>query len=70
MDYFHAFYNDKKELFQLFIPQNNINLESAYKEVENIKHHLELKYKKNYKIYPNRNLPKNFNIITLPTQKI
>jgi hypothetical protein len=65
-----AYYNDNKEIFQLFIPQTNVNLEVAYQEVENIKHHLELKYKKSYKIYPNKNLPKNFNIITLPTQKV
>lgn len=65
-----AYYNDKKELFQLFIPKTNLDLEASYKEVENIKHHLELKSKKSYKIYPNKNLPKNFNIITLPTQKV
>lgn len=65
-----AYYNEKKEIFQLFIPQTNLDLEVSYKEVENIKHHLELKYKKSYKIYPNKNLPKNFNIITLPIQKV
>lgn len=64
-----AYYNNDKKLFQLFISKTNLHIEVAYKEVENIKHHLELKYKKSYKIYPNKNLPKNFNIITLPTQK-
>ena len=67
---FMAYRNIKKELLQLFIPREHIALEQAYKEVENIKHHLELKSKKSYKIYPNINLPKNYNIITLPIEKL
>jgi hypothetical protein len=67
---FLAYYTEPKELFQLFIPKEKLQLEMAYKEVENIKHLLELKSKKNYKIYPNINLPKNFNLITLPTQNV
>ena len=67
---FQAYRNNNKELFQLFIPREKISLEATYKEVEDIKHLLELKSKKSYKIYPNKNLPKNFNIITLPTQKV
>lgn len=67
---FFSYYNIEKELFQLFIPKNKIKLDLAYQEVENIKHLLELKSKKSYKIYPNKNLPKNLNIITLPTQKV
>jgi len=67
---FQAYINPHKNLFQLFIPREKIELELIYREVENIKHLLELKSKKSYKIYPNKNLPKNFNIITLPTQKV
>ena len=67
---FLAYKDTKKELFQLFIPENNIALELAYEKVESIKHLLVLKSKQSYKIYPNKNLPKNLNIITLPTQKI
>ncbi len=67
---YKCYFNSKKMLFQLFIPRNNISLELAYKEVENIKHHLELKSKKSYKIYPNRFLPKNYNIIILPIKKL
>ena len=70
IDNFTAYRNSKKELLQLFIPREHIAVTQAYKEVENIKHHLELKSKKSYKIYPNINLPKNFNIITLPIEKI
>lgn len=70
IDSFQAYRNINKELFQLFIPRDKIELEVAYREVENIRHHLELKSKKNYKIYPNKNLPKNFNIITLPSKKV
>jgi len=67
---FKAYFNSSKNLFQLFIPREKTELELIYREVENIKHLLELKSKKSYKIYPNKNLPKNFNIITLPTQKV
>jgi len=67
---FQAYFNPNKNLFQLFIPREESDLEVIYREVENIKHLLELKSKKSYKIYPNKNLPKNFNIITLPTKKI
>jgi len=67
---FQAYINSHKNLFQLFIPREKIELELIYGEVENIKHLLELKAKKSYKIYPNKNLPKNFNIITLPTKKV
>ena len=57
-------------LLQIFIPRDNIGLEVAYREVENIKYLLNLKLKKSYKIFPNSNLPKNYNIITLPQKKI
>jgi len=67
---FQAYITPHKNLFQLFIPREESELELIYREVENIKHLLELKSKKSYKIYPNKNLPKNFNIITLPTKKI
>ncbi len=67
---YQCYFNSKKMLFQLFIPRDNIPLETAYKEVENIQHHLAVKSKKSYKIYPNKFLPKNYNIIVLPTEKI
>lgn len=67
---FFTYRNERKELLQLFIPREKITLKDAYEEVEHIKHHLELKSKRSYKIYPNINLPKNYNIITLPVKKI
>lgn len=67
---FFTYQDEKKELFQLFIPKDNLAIENAYEEVETIKQHLEIKSKKSYKIYPNINLPKNYNIITLPIKKI
>ena len=70
IEHFKAYKNEKKNLFQLFIPRENIALNLAYKEVENIKHLLDFKSKKSYKIYPNKNLPINFNIINLPNEKI
>lgn len=70
IEIFQAYRDDYRELFQLFIPRSSIKLNLAYKEVQSIRNLLELKSKKSYKIYPNQNLPKNFNIITLPTQKV
>jgi len=68
-EYF-SYRNPKKMLFQLYIPTANDSLEVTYSQVEQIKNLMELKSKKGYKIFPNQNLPKNFNIITLPQQKI
>ena len=62
--------NFNQNIFQIFIPKSKISLENAYIEVESIKHLLELKSKKSYKIYPNNFLPINQNIITLPTKKL
>jgi hypothetical protein len=70
IDNFQAYYDDQRECFQLFIPRKKLKLELAYQEVETIQHLLEVKSNKSYKIYPNNNLPENFNIITLPTKKI
>jgi len=65
-----SFRNNKKELLQIFIHTGEISLDDAYNKVEEIKHLLNIKSKKSYKILPNRNLPKNYNIITLPQEKI
>lgn len=63
-------HNDSKtDRSQFFIPRDKLSLEESYEEVEKIKHLLELKSKRSYKIYPNRNLPIEFNIIHLPREK-
>jgi len=67
---FISYRDEKKSLLQIFIKRKKTPLEMAYKEVENIKHLLEMKSNKSYKILPNKNLPKNYNIITLPQEKI
>jgi hypothetical protein len=67
---YSSFRNSKKELLQIFIHKKSIPIAQAYEEVEKIKYLMELKLKKSYKILPNRNLPKNYNIITLPQEKI
>jgi hypothetical protein len=68
-EYF-SYTNKKENQLQIFIKRESISLETAYKEVENIKYLLNMKSKKSYKIFPNSNLPKNYNIITIPQQKI
>ncbi len=70
IDLYFSYRDEKELLLQIFIQRDNIDLETAYKEVENIKYLLNLKLKKSYKIFPNSNLPKNYNIITLPQKKI
>ena len=65
-----SYRNQKKALLQIFIPTEQTPLESAYNRVEEIKLILEFKSKKSYKIFPNRNLPKNYNIIALPSEKL
>jgi len=67
---YSVYQNSEKTLLQIFILTPNTALEVAYKSVEEIKHHLKLKSKNSYKLYPNKNLPKNYNIITFPYQKI
>ena len=67
---FVSYRNEKEELLQIFIHRKDTPLETAYKEVDNIKHLLKLKSNRSYKILPNKNLPKNYNIITLPQEKI
>ena len=66
---YQSYNNPQETLFQIFISTPNSPLEEAYKLVESIKHLLELKSNKSYKIYPNKFLPKNQNIITLPIKK-
>jgi hypothetical protein len=61
-----AYKNPNKELLQIFIIHKNTPLNIAYEEVDKIKQTLELKSKKSYRIFPNKNSPKNYNIITFP----
>ncbi len=63
---YSAYKHPHKELLQIFIFYKNIPLNKAYEEVEKIKQTLELKSKKSYRIFPNKNSPKNYNIITFP----
>ena len=67
---YFSYKNQKGNQLQVFIKRDNIPLEIAYKEVEEIKFLLNLKSKKSYKVFPNSNLPKNYNIITIPQQKL
>ena len=46
------------------------NLIEHLKKVENIQQLLEIKSFKRCKIFPNKNLPKNYNKITLPIKKM
>jgi len=61
-----AYKNPHKELLQIFIHNANTPLDIAYEKVDKIKQILELKSKKSYRIFPNKNSPKNYNIIIFP----
>jgi hypothetical protein len=61
-----AYRNPNRELLQIFIIHKNTPLRIAYEKIDKIKQMLELKSKKSYRIFPNKNSPKNYNIITFP----
>lgn len=61
-----AYKNPHKKLLQIFILRRNTPLDIAYEDIDKIKQTLELKSKKSYRIFPNKNSPKNYNIITFP----
>jgi hypothetical protein len=61
-----AYSHPNKTLLQIFIATPNMPLETAYEKVEIIKQTLLLKSRKSYRIFPNRNSPQNYNIITFP----
>lgn len=67
---FYTYASQRANHVQIFIPRNDIALEEAYEQVEKIKHMLELKSPKRCKIYPDKNLPKSYNKITLPIKKM
>jgi len=68
-DYF-TYKNPNKDLLQIFILKEKTAIDVAYEEVENIKYNLKLKSNKSYKIFPNKNSPKNYNIVTFPYKKL
>lgn len=65
-----SYRNHHKNLLQIFISKPETPLEAAYKIAENIKLNLEFKSKKSYRIFPNKNLPESYHIITLPSKKL
>ena len=67
---FYTYEGSIEKVVQLFIPIRDITLQEAYKKVENIQQLLEIKSFKRCKIFPNKNLPKNYNKITLPIKKM
>ena len=67
---FYTYESSKEKLVQIFIPIKNSTLTDAYKEVDKIKQVLEIKLYKRCKILPDKNLPENYNKITLPIKKM
>jgi hypothetical protein len=67
---FYTYRGVHKGTIQTFIPVKELNLEDTYKEIEKIKQILDFKLIKRYKILPDKNLPENYNKITLPIKKM
>ncbi len=67
---FYTYQSIKEKHIQIFIPVKNMSIESVYKEIIKIKQILESNSSKRCKILPNRNLPINYNKITLPIKKM
>ncbi len=67
---FYTYESSKENLIQIFIPIKYNSITDVYKEVEKIKQILEIKSSKRCKILPDKNLPKNYNKITLPIKKM
>ncbi len=67
---FYTYESSKENHIQIFIPRENLSLEDAYRQVEKIEQILEIKSSKRCKILPNKNLPINYNKITLPIKKM
>jgi len=57
-------------VIQIFIPIKDLTLEEAFNKTEEIKQILDFKLIKRCKILPDRNLPENYNKITLPIKKM
>lgn len=67
---FYTYESHRKNHVQIFVPREALPLNEAYQQVEKIKQLLELKSSKRCKLYPDKNLPKNYNKITLPLKKM
>jgi len=67
---FYTYEGSTKRVVQIFIPIGDTPLKEAYKKVKNIKQTLELKSSKRCKIFPDENLPKNYNKIIIPIEKM
>jgi hypothetical protein len=63
-------YESINRVVQIFIPIKNTPLQEAYKKVKIIKQTLEVKSSKRCKIFPDENLPKNYNKIIIPIKKM
>lgn len=67
---FYTYQSSRENFVQIFIPTGNITLQVAYQKAEKIKQMLEIKSFKRCKIFPDINLPKNYNKITIPIKKM
>jgi len=67
---FYTYEGSTSRVIQIFIPIKNTPLKEAYKKVKIMKQILELKSSKRCKIFPDENLPKNYNKIIIPLKKM
>ena len=67
---FYTYEGSINRVVQIFIPVEDSPIKEVYKKVKNIKQTLELKSSKRCKIFPDENLPKNYNKIIIPIEKM
>ena len=58
------------ERLQVFIKVNNLSLEEAESQLQELSHALKIKMTKKWKCLPSASLPEAYNIVTLPYQKM
>jgi len=67
---FYTYKGSINGVVQIFIPIEDTPIKEAYKKVKTIKQTLEIKSSKRCKIFPDENLPKNYNKIIIPIEKM
>jgi len=66
---YQIYHGKKEKKIQIFIQTDDISLTEASKQLEDISNTLTTKMTKRWKLLPQKNLPDEYNIATLPYAK-
>ena len=67
---YHIYQGKDEEKIQVFIDVDNLTMEEAEKQLEEISSNLTQKLTKKWKCLPLTSLPEDYNIVTLPYKEI